>query len=208
MAELKIWKRKDMEPDTLAPLVLAETEIPTRAAGDAPESPESPESPVSPESGIEDLSKVDLFRGMTPEQIAQIDPLAMPLHIWAGQQLVQAGDKGDLLFTVLAGKAQLSASSSRGEITVRVAGPGESFPLAVIIGTGVLITSIEALTDMDLLAISKTNLQRLCERRPDIGMHVYREVATVLGERYKRTLGMLTETAERTLREADFFANV
>jgi len=192
IAGLRIWKRKDMDPGALAPLVMADAGLMRGVE----------------ESRVDDLSGVDLFKGMTGEQIKQIDPLAMPLRIWAGQQLVQAGDRGDLLFTVLEDKAQLFASSPVGEITVRVVGPGESFPLATMIGQGVLITSVEALTDMDLLAISTSNLQNLCEVRPDIGMHIYRAVATVLGGRYKKTLGMLTETAERTLREADFFANV
>lgn len=192
MVSLKIWRRRDADPGSLAPLVLADQGL---------------NEGVS-HSSVADLAQVDLFKDMTPEQVALLQPLAMPLHIWAGQQLIQAGDRGDLLFAVLDGKAQLYASSSVGEVTVRVAGPGESFPLASMIGNGVLITSVDALTDMDLVALSTSNLRLLCNERADIGMHIYQRIATILGGRYKKALGMLTETAEVTLREADFFANV
>ncbi len=181
-----------MDAEALAPLVLADEDLIEGLRDDR----------------VEGLSQIDLFRGMTLEQLELLEPLAMPMHIWAGQQLVQAGDRGDLLFTILDGKAQLYASSSVGEVTVRIAGPGESFPLATLIGDGVLISSVNALTDMDLLALSKTNLVKLCNERTDIGMHVYRRVAGILGGRYKKTLSMLTKAAEQTLREADFFANV
>ena len=192
MAILRIWRRRDSEPDALAPLVLADEGLTEGLRDDR----------------VDGLSQIDLFEGMTAEQLEILEPLAMPMHISAGQQLVQAGDRGDLLFAILDGKAQLYASSSVGQVTVRIAGPGESFPLATLIGDGVLISSVDALTDMDLLALSKTNLVKLCNERTDIGMHVYQRVAGILGGRYKKTLGVLTKTSEHALREADFFANV
>ena len=63
---------------------------------------------------------------------------------------------------------------------MRVAGPGESFPLAALLGSGTLITSGEAITEMDVLAIPVAELSALCEREPALGSHVYRSAARSL----------------------------
>ena len=106
------------------------------------------------------------------------------------------------------GMAQLTADSAIGDITVRVAGPGESFPLATLIGSGVLITSAKAMTDMFVFSIPTDGLRGLFSENPELGMKVYAAIAEVLGNRYGRTLAHLTTNAEQALKEADFFANV
>lgn len=154
------------------------------------------------------LKDVDIFKGLTDEQIERVAALGDPVRVSAGQALGRAGELGDRLFIITEGKAELSAHSSVGEITVRTAGPGESFPLAALVGSGILITSVEAMTDMDLLAIPSLRLRKLCLDEPEIGMRLYAAIAEVLGQRYSRTLARLTASAERVLKEADFFANV
>ena len=163
---------------------------------------------VPTDSELDVLRRVDLFRELTDEQIQEVASLGQPLQISAGQALVQAGEAGNLLFVVIRGFAQLTARSAAGEIPVR-AGPGKAFPLAALVGSGTLITSAEAITDMDLLALApRAPLLALCRRDPAIGMGIYAAIAEVFGERYKKTLAHLTTAAEQVLRQSDFFANV
>ena len=163
---------------------------------------------VPTDSELDVLRRVDLFRELTDEQIQEVASLGQPLQISAGQALVQAGEAGNLLFVVIRGFAQLTARSAAGEIPVRAAGPGKAFPLAALVGSGTLITSAEAITDMDLLALPRAPLLALCRRDPAIGMGIYAAIAEVFGERYKKTLAHLTTAAEQVLRQSDFFANV
>ena len=125
-----------------------------------------------------------------------------------GRWLGVAGESGYQLYIIMGGRAQLSAQSALGDITVRVAGPGESFPLAALIGSGTLITSVRAMTDMELLAIPCSRLRALCSENSEIGMHIYKEIADVLANRYKRTLRHLATGAEGVLPAADIWANV
>ena len=71
-----------------------------------------------------------------------------------------------------------------------------------------MITSARTMTDMELLALPLDSLTALCSREPEIGMGIYGAIADILGDRYRKTLERLTTSAERVLRESDFFANV
>lgn len=93
-------------------------------------------------------------------------------------------------------------------MTVRIAGPGESLPLAVLLRTGTLLTNAYAMSHLTVMAISVPTLIEVFQTCPEIGMHVYRAVADILGNRYGRTLSRLSETAEDSSRHAEVFANV
>ena len=154
------------------------------------------------------LATVDVFKGLSDAQVRKVAALGRMLHVSAGDILGEEGRLGDQVFVIIKGSAELSAHSAIGEITVRVAGPGESFPLAALIGAGTLITSVEAMADMELLVIRRSALLALFDDDSDIGMRMYASIAEVLADRYGRTLAHLTANAEAALREADFFDNV
>ncbi|MBI4200283.1 MAG: Crp/Fnr family transcriptional regulator [Chloroflexi bacterium] len=154
------------------------------------------------------LRHADILRHLSEEQIAKIASQSQLFQAPAGWVLGTAGERGHYLFIILRGKAQLSAHTGAGEITVRIAGPGESFPLAALVGSGNLITSASAMTDMELLAIPRTTLLELCAADPAIGMGVYQAMAEILAERYRKTLGHLSAGAERALKEAEFWVNM
>ena len=154
------------------------------------------------------MKQVDIFRGLTEEQIDRVVSLGQRIRVPEGEVLGTAGEFVNHLFIIIEGRAELSAHSAIGEITVRIAGPGESFPLAVLIGSGTLITSASAMTDMKLLAIARSRLLALCSEDTAIGMWIYAAVADVLAIRYTDTLAHLTASAQRALRQAGFFANV
>ena len=151
---------------------------------------------------------VDILKGLSDEQVGRVVSLGHRLQVSEGETLGKGGQLGQSLFVIVDGEAHLTAHSEIGEIAVRVAGPEESFPLAVLLGEGTLITSGEALTSMELLEIPRTQLLDLCSQDTAIGMRIYSAVAAVLANRYRRTLEHLTARADVALREADFFANV
>ena len=143
---------------------------------------------------------VDIFADLSKDQIDRVVSLAERLSLSPGEALGTGGELGQRVFIILGGEAQLSAHSEVGEITIRAAGPGESFPLAAILGTGQLITSGEATTDMEVLAIPRSELLDLCEAEPEIGSQIYRAVARLFAQRYNSTLAHLAISAEREMR--------
>lgn len=161
--------------------------------------PETADGPLETYNGA--YSHIDLFRGMSAQQIEQVVVLGRPFQVSAGEKQGRGGEVAESLFLILDGEASLSAQSDIGEITVRIAGPGESFPLASLLESGTLITTAEALTDLELLAILRADLMALCSGKPDIGMRIYSNVAQLFANRYSATLTQLALSAEREMRD-------
>ena len=143
------------------------------------------------------LSDIGPFSGLSDEQLELVASLVERSPVSQGDILGKAGDVCDYLYMVMHGEAQLSVSSSAGEITVRIAGPGESFPLSSLIGSGTSITSATALTDMELLVIPRHLLARLCTENPELGMKMYMNISEQVATRYARTLEQLAHGEER-----------
>ena len=149
------------------------------------------------------LSEVGPFRGLSEQQLNMVAALARTQRVAAGDMLGEAGAQGGSLFVVVHGEAQISTSSDKGAITVRIAGPRESFPVSALIGSGTLVTSAEALTDMALVVLPRSQLVDLCTENPGLGLRVYMNICDLVANRYSRTLEQLALTEERVLQDAD-----
>lgn len=147
--------------------------------------------------------QIDAFSDLSAEQIDRVVALGRRLQVAAGERLGAAGELGANMFLILEGEAHLTTHSEVGEISVRIAQPGEAFPLAALLGSGSLITSGEALSDMEVLAIPRSDLLLLCSREPEIGMRLYAAIGRLFANRYAETLTHLTISAERELRQGD-----
>ena len=167
--------------------------------------------PVERQEGVEQLdtpvstlNKVALFQGLSQQQLNLVASLAQPKQVKSGDVLGQAGALGEYLFIVIHGEAQLSAPSAAGDITVRIAEPGEAFHVASLTRSAILTTSGKALTDMELLAIPGIQLKELCSQNPDIGLTIYTNFADLLVDRYSRSVSDIVLSSEIALWDADF----
>ena len=147
--------------------------------------------------------QIDAFGDLSPEQIEKVVALGSSRIVEAGEQLGTGGELGEYMFVIVEGEAHLTTHSDIGEISVRIARPGEAFPLAALLGSGTLITSGEALTDMEVLAIPRSELLMLCSREPEIGMRIYQAIGRLFSNRYAETLTHLTISAARELQTGD-----
>jgi len=147
--------------------------------------------------------QIDAFGDLSPDQIEKVVALGSKRTVEAGELLGTGGELGEFMFVILEGEAHLTTHSEIGEISVRIARPGEAFPLAALLGSGTLITSGEALTDMEVLAIPRSELLMLCSREPEIGMRIYAAVGRLFSNRYAETLTHLTISAARELERGD-----
>ncbi len=147
--------------------------------------------------------QIDAFSDLSHEQIDRVVALGTRDRVSVGDRLGTGGQLGEHMFIILEGEAHLTTHSEVGEISVRIARPGEAFPLAALLGSGTLITSGEALTDMEVLSIPRSELLLLCSREPEIGMRIYAAIGRLFANRYAETLTHLTISAERELREGD-----
>ena len=147
-----------------------------------------------------DYGIVDMFARLSREQISSVVALGRTVSVKEGETLGAGGEAGQNLFVIQSGEAQLTAQAEIGQIAVRVAGPGETFPQAVLLGEGTLITAGSALSDMTLLQIPRSALLDLCTNDAAIGRGIYAATAQLFGSRYSRTLTQLGMSASREIR--------
>ena len=168
-----------------------------------PEKPAEAEVPATKPGASADMSvlqSADLFRGLSDEQISQMAPAVRTMHVPAGQSLGTEGELGESIFIIASGEAQLTAHTEVGDIAARIAGPGESFPLAILVGSGNLITSAKAMTHLEVLLVDRSKLVILCSKEPKIGVRVFGNVADLFARRYGDTLRHLANSVEKELR--------
>ncbi len=146
-----------------------------------------------------DYATVDVFARLSREQIAAVVALGNRVSVAEGDTLGAGGEAGQNLFIIQSGEAQLTAQSEIGQIAVRLAGPSESFPQAVLLGEGTLITAGSALSDMTLLQIPRSRLLDLCTQDAAIGRGIYAATAQLFANRYSRTLTQLGMSATREM---------
>jgi CRP-like cAMP-binding protein/nucleotide-binding universal stress UspA family protein len=152
-------------------------------------------------AGLEfDFSSVDMFARLSREQISSVVALGRTVSVKEGDTLGAGGEAGQNLYIIQSGEAQLTAQAEIGQIAVRVAGPGESFPQAVLLGEGTLITAGSALSDLTLLQIPRAPLLDLCTQDAAIGRGIYAATAQLFASRYSRTLTQLGMSASREIR--------
>ncbi|MBI3744523.1 MAG: cyclic nucleotide-binding domain-containing protein [Chloroflexi bacterium] len=157
---------------------------------------------------VTSLRGVDIFSRLSERELREVALCGSFVRISEGSRFAQQGEAGGLVYAVLEGNVQLTTESDRGEITVRVAGPGESLPLATLLGQGTQITSADAMSDLAAFELPRARFFVLIGERPDIGRKVYQAIAEILAGRYRNTLTRLVGTLEDSLRRADVFANV
>ena len=112
---------------------------------------------------IQLLAKSDLLRQLPPEAIEQILPCIKTIHKRAGEILFRAGDSGDALYIVAAGKVEI-LDSMTGDATghsIAELGEGQTFGEMALLTGDPRTATARAIEDTDLLAIGRTDFERL-----------------------------------------------
>ncbi|MBI4219640.1 MAG: Crp/Fnr family transcriptional regulator [Chloroflexi bacterium] len=154
------------------------------------------DAPPAPSIDVARLWNTDIFRNLSEEQVNAVAGLGTVRRLTEGSPLGEEEKIGEKVYAVLDGKAQLTSNTGLGPVTVRVAGPGEAFPLASLVGYGMLITSAHAMTEMTVWEADRQRLLTFCSEQPEVGSKVFASAAMVLAERYRDTLTRLTQAAE------------
>jgi glutaminase len=139
------------------------------------------------------LAELDLFRGLTREELKLIEALVRPLIFEAGATIVREGDAARLFFIVARGTVtvQLRVKSAAGERTVRVAslGPGLSFGEMALLDGQARSADVVADERVVCYGFSVESLRDLGRAHPNL-------IATILGN-------MMRDLSERLRRAND-----
>ncbi|MFN8111730.1 MAG: Crp/Fnr family transcriptional regulator [Solirubrobacterales bacterium] len=120
-------------------------------------------------SAVDLLARVPLLSGLEPGELERIAQVAIPRSFPKGARVFHEGDTSDACYVIRSGEVRVTREHPDGRaIALATLGPGELVGELAMIDGGVRSASVEALTDVDLLAVSATDMRGLLERNAQI----------------------------------------
>jgi len=124
------------------------------------------EETISP---AELLARVPLLSGLEEAELERIAQVAIPRAFPKGARVFHEGDESDACYVIRDGEVRVTREHSDGRaIALATLGPGELFGELAMLDGGVRSASVEALTDVDLLAVSAADMRGLLQRNGEI----------------------------------------
>jgi CRP/FNR family cyclic AMP-dependent transcriptional regulator len=133
------------------------------------------------------LSRVSIFSGLTPEQLADLASLAVPRHWGAGEVVFREGDAGDTCYVVQHGCVRVTRNHSDGRtITLAELRSGDLFGELAMFDGEQRSATVEAAEETTGVALLAGDMRRLLLQHPDISVKLLSAFAERLKEANER----------------------
>jgi len=140
---------------------------------------------------LEQLSNIELFRGLKPEALELIAKVASEELHGRGDKIFRHGEVGDKLYLILDGKVRISREvPGMGEEALAVLGPGQAFGEMALLDESRRSADAVVHERCRLLTISKDGFDDLLFLHKDLAYEVLWSVVRLL-------IGRLRETNEK-----------
>jgi CRP/FNR family transcriptional regulator, cyclic AMP receptor protein len=142
------------------------------------------------------LAHVGVFSELGRPQLEQIASVAVPRSYSQGEVVFREGDESNTAYVVRTGHARAVRQHSDGRtLTLAQFGPGEVFGELAMFDSDRRSATIEAIDDLELLAILAADMHRLMGEHPDIAVKLVR----TLGRRLREANDRLTRQSFQTV---------
>ena len=122
-----------------------------------------------PTTAAELLARVPLLSDLESGELERIAQVAIPRSFPKGARVFHEGDESDACYVIRDGEVRVTREHSDGRaIALATLGAGELFGELAMLDGGVRSASVETLTDVELLAVSATDMLGLLERNASI----------------------------------------
>jgi CRP-like cAMP-binding protein len=118
--------------------------------------------PASAEDTVSLLEAVPAFRELGREELEAVAAVAMPRRFAAGEVVFREGDDSDTCYIVRSGHARAMREHTGGrQLTLATFGPGDIFGELAMFDDELRSATVEALDDLEVLAILGGDMRRL-----------------------------------------------
>jgi CRP/FNR family transcriptional regulator, cyclic AMP receptor protein len=115
------------------------------------------------------LSRVPVFADLDADDVGRVAEVAVPRSFEAEQVVFREGDDSDTCYIVRSGHARAVRSHSDGRtITLASFGPGDIFGELAMFDDERRSATVEAVDDLEVVAVLGTDMRRLVRQHPDI----------------------------------------
>ena len=130
---------------------------------------------------VELLKGVDLFEGLTEQELRRVAAICREAKYAKGQIVTSQGQEGDEMFVVRDGLVEVTVGEAgEGPRTVVNLGTGQVVGEMALVDRGPRSATVGCVTDVTLNVIERDAFERLCQSSAQIGMVVYRNLAADL----------------------------
>jgi CRP-like cAMP-binding protein len=143
---------------------------------------------------IEALSKVDILRLLTPDEINRIVAFLEEIEVTPDTYVIRQGEEGDALYIIDSGNVEILSEQETGRTKlIDTLGPGQTFGEMALVTKDKRTASAKAVTAAKLFKIRKTDFDRLIEDSPRLATAVSGLLARRLSKRTNMQLEQETE---------------
>ena len=115
------------------------------------------------------LARVPLLSGLSQAELDRIAQVAVPRSFPKGARVFHEGDESDACYIIRSGEVRVTREHSDGRaIALATLGSGEIVGELAMLDGEVRSASVEALSDIELLAVAARDMRGLLERNPEI----------------------------------------
>ena len=129
------------------------------------------------------LAETDLFRGLSAEEIQQIERSTAMTTCARGTVFYSPGETGEVLFILKKGRVNLYRTTEEGrKLVTSTVGQGTIFGEMSLIGQGMQESFAEAADDCTICVMSRADLERLLRDHPSAALRLIEILARRLAE--------------------------
>ena len=142
------------------------------------------------------IRRVGFCAELSEPTLAALDRAVRPVRRPAGASILLQGAPAEAMYIVAEGTVKVGRGSARGrEQSLHTAGVGEHFNLVPMFEGGACPATVDAVTDVVLLALPRASLHRLVTQHPDLGLALLKDMATYL----RRMVDLVDDLALRSV---------
>tara|TARA_Y100000294_G_scaffold165590_1_gene173252 strand:- start:636 stop:1094 length:459 start_codon:yes stop_codon:yes gene_type:complete len=135
------------------------------------------------------------FYEMTQEELGLLADSLKYRKIRSGEFIVKEGQVGSTLFYIVSGKVKISVESiSEKKKTMTMRGKGTTIGELAVVGlSNIRAGTVTALSDTELLLLSKQAYENLIEKHPRVAFKILKSIAVQLSQRIKELSGQVVD---------------
>jgi CRP/FNR family transcriptional regulator len=152
--------------------------------------------PASTEDIASLLARVPAFAELGPQELAEVAAVAVPRSFAPGESVFREGDSSDTCYVVRKGHVRAVRENADGR-TIALAhfGPGDIFGELAMFDDERRSATVEAIEELDVLAILGSDMRRLMREHADIAV----KLAVALVRRLRSTSERLAQQSFQTV---------
>ena len=155
-----------------------------------------PQTYASNSSKVGYLSSIQVFRDLTPEDLAMMDRQTTMSTCQAGKIFYMPEDSGEVLFLLKQGRVQLYRIAPNGKkLVVATLGPGAIFGEMSLVGQGMHNTFAESVDECLLCVMSRSDVERLVREKPEVAFRF----VEAMGDRLTQLESRLEDIAFKSI---------